>query len=321
MPEVDEEKAIRNYLLGELSSEERAGIEERLLADDAYFQQLLLAEGDLIDDYLDGGLTPQERVQFDNHFLNAPERRQDLRFAKAFKKYVAASEVEESPRVAGSPLPWFSSLHTFFLALRPARPGFVLSLATVLVLMVGGFWFIRRWSRPEPVVSRSEPVATTPVVQPSQKSNVNKDEVAIQATPTPAAVSGKEGQEPGTIAKDERPKPSVLTIALASGLTRGDGGMKRVKVPSDTTALRLQLELEPGANDYPSYTAVLQNGSGQEVSSKNGLRARATAHGKIIILEIPAKLIKRDDYYLKLSGQTSDGALEAAGRYTFRVIE
>jgi hypothetical protein len=97
--------------------------------------------------------------------------------------------------------------------------------------------------------------------------------------------------------------------------------MKRVKVPADTTAVRLQLALPSDSNDYQSYRAVLQDGSGQEVSSKSGLRARAAAQGKIIILDIPAKLIKRDDYYLRLSGQTSGGAFEPAGAYTFRVVE
>lgn len=322
MTEAHEEKAIRSYLLGELSTEERAGIEARLMADDAYFQQLLLVEEDLFDEYLDGELTPQEQAQFDNHFLNAPERQQDLRLATAFKKYVASSAVGESPGVADSSPSWFSSLQAFFLSLRPARPGLVLTLATALALLLGGFWLVRRWSQSAPVITRSDPAATpTPFQQPTQTTNPNKDEVAIQTSPTPANVNGKEGQNPPTIPKDERPRPSVLTIALASGLVRGAGEMKRVKVPSETTAVRLQLELATDSTDYQSYRAVLQNGSGQEVTSKAGLLARTSAQGKIIILEIPAKLIKRDDYYLRLSGQTSGGALEAAGAYTFRVVE
>jgi hypothetical protein len=324
MPEIDEEKAIRSYLLGELSPEERVGVEQRLLADEAYFQQLLLVEEDLVDDYLVGELTPQERARFENHFLNAPERKQDLRFAKAFKKYVASSAVKRSPDVTGGSLSWFSSLNAFFLALRPARVGFVLTLATALILLVGAFWLIRQRSQSEPVITRSEPAATpSPVVQSTPPTNLNKDTVAMQPSPSPTPVTSpvKNEQNPGTIAKNERPKPSVLTIALASGLVRGGGEMKRVKVPSDTTAVRLQVELEPGSNDYQSYRAVLQNGSGQEVSSKSGLRARANARGKTIVLELPARLIRRDDYYLRLSGQASDGEFESVGAYSFRVIE
>src|SRR2546423_14996289 len=108
MTEIDE-KLIRSYLLGGLSSEERTRFEERLLADDAYFQQLLCVEEDLIDDYLAGKLTAQERAQFDAGFLNAPERRQDLRFAKAFKQYVAASAVKRRPATAPT---WFSSFQS-----------------------------------------------------------------------------------------------------------------------------------------------------------------------------------------------------------------
>jgi anti-sigma factor RsiW len=319
MTEIHEEKAIRSYLLGELSPEERAEIEARLLADDAYFQQLLLVEEDLFDNYLDGELTPQEQAHFDSHFLNAPERRRDLRLATAFKKYVASSAVKDSPGVVDSSPSWFSSL---FLSLRPAKPGLVLTLATALALLIGGFWLIRRWSQSAPVITRSEPAATpTPFQQSPPTTSPNKDEVATQTTPVPANVNGKEGQNPPSIPKEERPKPAVLTIALASGLVRGGGEMKRVKVPPETTSVRLQLELPSDSTDYQSYRAVLQNGSGQEVSSKGGLRARATAQGKTIILDVPAKLIKRDDYYLRLSGQTSGGAFESAGSYTFRVIE
>jgi hypothetical protein len=57
------------------------------------------------------------------------------------------------------------------------------------------------------------------------------------------------------------------------------------------------------------------------VLTRNGLRARATARGKTLTLDVPARLLKRDDYYLRLSGQNSDRELEAAGAYSFRVIE
>jgi hypothetical protein len=321
MSEIDEEKTIRSYLLGVLSQEERARLEERLLADDAYFQELLLVEEDLIDDYLGGELTPEERVQLEGHFLSAPERQQDLRFAKAFKKYVASSAIKKQSEVASGSPGWLSSLRTFFLTLRPPKPRLLLSLAATLAIVIGGFWFIRRWSRPEPVITRNETTAPTPVAQQEQTPNPNNNEVVVRATPSPVDDGGEGTQNTRPPARDERPKSSVMTVALASGLVREGGEIKRVKVRPETALVRLQLELDPTVNDYESYGAVLQSGSGQVVLSRKDLHAGATSRGKIITLEIPARLLKRDDYYLKLSGRNSAKEFEPAGTYGFRVIE
>lgn len=85
---INEEEAIKQYLLGRLSEEEQTPLEERLLTDDDFFERLNLAEEELIDEYLAGALPAKDRERFDNHFITAPERQQKLRFSKALRKYV-----------------------------------------------------------------------------------------------------------------------------------------------------------------------------------------------------------------------------------------
>jgi CHAT domain-containing protein/tetratricopeptide (TPR) repeat protein len=96
---INEEEAIKQYLLGRLSEEEQTPLEERLLTDDDFFERLKLAEDELIDELLGGGLGTDERERFNSHFMAAPERQQKLRFSMVLKKYVA---VDSAARLNGT---------------------------------------------------------------------------------------------------------------------------------------------------------------------------------------------------------------------------
>jgi hypothetical protein len=93
---------IRRYLLGGLTEEARQGIEQRLLTDEDFFEELLFAEEELADQYLDGGLSEEERRDFEGHFLSTPERRRKLRFAKALNRYVSENSVAARAEAAMS---------------------------------------------------------------------------------------------------------------------------------------------------------------------------------------------------------------------------
>src|ERR1041384_503134 len=91
----NDQTTIRQYLLGELSDEaQRQQVEERLLTDDDFFQELEITEDELIDQYLTGALTADERRNFESHFLAAPERQRKLSFARALRKCVEAAAVQ-----------------------------------------------------------------------------------------------------------------------------------------------------------------------------------------------------------------------------------
>src|SRR5215216_3814169 len=95
MEKTSDEKEIISYLLGELKEDEQRRVEERLLTNDEYFDLLLVAEDDLIDNYVRDGLTARERERFEAHFLATPERRDRLRFANVLKDYVTAEPVRQ----------------------------------------------------------------------------------------------------------------------------------------------------------------------------------------------------------------------------------
>jgi CHAT domain-containing protein/tetratricopeptide (TPR) repeat protein len=100
---INEEEAIKQYLLGRLSEEEQTPLEERLLTHDDFFERLKLAEDELIEEYLAGTLPGGDRERFDSHFMAAPERKQKLRFSMALRKYVTGETITQRERGAGSP--------------------------------------------------------------------------------------------------------------------------------------------------------------------------------------------------------------------------
>src|ERR687886_587977 len=82
-------KELRQYLLGDLSGEARQRVEQRLLTEPDFLDELLLGEEELIDDYVRENLPDDDRLKFERHFLSTPERRRQLSFARALGRYVS----------------------------------------------------------------------------------------------------------------------------------------------------------------------------------------------------------------------------------------
>jgi hypothetical protein len=94
---------IRKYLLGQTSEDERLNLEERLLADDDTYEELLILEDELTDEYLRGQLSQTERKNFETHFLSTPSRLEKLRFAKAVRGHLA-THAQSKKQTKTSPL-------------------------------------------------------------------------------------------------------------------------------------------------------------------------------------------------------------------------
>jgi hypothetical protein len=94
--ETHETAEIRKYLLGDIQVEdERRKIEMRLMLDDDYFEEILMQEEELIQDYVDDHLTTDERRKFDKHFFISEERRHKIEFARALRRYI---DERQSPK-------------------------------------------------------------------------------------------------------------------------------------------------------------------------------------------------------------------------------
>ena len=130
-PDVESGSTLKRYMLGELDQEEQQRLEREIMTDNHTFEQLSVAEDELVEEYLEGSLSAREREKFEKHFLSTPERRQELKLAKALRRYVA--EKKSASKVSF----WESLLAP--LRTQPAFLKHALSAALVLAV-VGGAW-------------------------------------------------------------------------------------------------------------------------------------------------------------------------------------
>lgn len=85
-----QQNSIKRYLLGSLDDTvEMRQIEEKILLDDDFAEQISIAEDELVDDYLDGTLAETERERFLNFFLVSPEIEEKVRLVGNLRKYAA----------------------------------------------------------------------------------------------------------------------------------------------------------------------------------------------------------------------------------------
>jgi CHAT domain-containing protein len=131
-PNPEDEKRLKNYLLGELTQEDTQRLEDRLLRDDSFVEHIRLIEDELVEDYERGSLSPHERERFETYFLSTPRRRRKLMFVRHISKFAGEAVV---PEPAPQPLSWISSL--FIPRWRVA----LLSALAVLIVLAGvGIW-------------------------------------------------------------------------------------------------------------------------------------------------------------------------------------
>ncbi len=143
MEQSDEQSKLRKYILNDIGSDERSEIEERLLADTEYFEEVLMAEDSLIQDYADKSLDAASREKFENHFLSSEENRQKVQFARALRKYVNENQTE--PEAEKKPV-FFDALKAFFAA------PYGIGLAVLLIVAVVGFIIWKNVSQPSEVL-------------------------------------------------------------------------------------------------------------------------------------------------------------------------
>ena len=145
--QFESNEEIRRFLLGTLSPEETAEFEERLLVDGELYEELSVAEDELIDQFLSGEMPASEREQIETHFLRNPERVKQLSFARTLRKYVSANQLEApAPPRELDP----KKKQSFWSTMFSRNPGLAYSLAAALLLViVGGVWWMGRvWNSP-----------------------------------------------------------------------------------------------------------------------------------------------------------------------------
>lgn len=127
----DDQGRIRLYLLRQLPDDQWENIEQRLLTDNEFFEELELAEAELCQEYAAGELSEKDRHSFEQTLLANPELNRKLSFARALERYVSKAKL---PAVDDKP--WRFSLLKWLRQPLPASP-LAVAVAILVVITIG----------------------------------------------------------------------------------------------------------------------------------------------------------------------------------------
>lgn len=184
--ENDDTRA-RRYLLGQTSDDESSALESEYFADEGALDRVAGAEDALIDDYLAGVLSSEDRERFERHYLASPEHRE---------------RVEAVGRLSGA------------VARRwNVSPVFLATAAALLLAVAGAVWtFPER--QPRAAAAPDPPADATTASQGAQGNGAAAPTPRIFAVSLPAiAMRGDSTGAPVVVSRDV----DVLRLELQSG--------------------------------------------------------------------------------------------------------
>jgi hypothetical protein len=306
---VEADARLTRYLLGAVSETERENIEAEYLTDEDVFEQMLIAEDELVDAYARGELADQERKQFEKNFLTSARGRDRVHFSQALAGVVSAVPRRVSP----------SPSRSFFTALWASlTPKVRVAGVAFAVLLITAFsWLLveRMRMRTELQELRAEQVRLT-----EQSKELQRIADAERARSAELAAQLQErGPEPvpteGAI-PPKRPSEDIIAFNISPGSVRGSGGTN-LAVPSNAKSIRLTLNFERPSS-HQEYRAAVETADGKTVWRKDSFTSRPNAD-RVSLPLIPVTALPPGDYVLLLSGKQADGSFEPVANYSFRI--
>ena len=319
------------YLLGDLSEKEKTTLEEGFFSDDEEFEELEIAEEELIDRYVQNELSAEDHRQFKKTLLASPRLLERLEFARILATRVTspASEQDDGeltkvvkPRKnKNEKTPWWN-LFAPATGLSPAiRVAQVVPLALLLLL---SFALVLVWTR-----SREQSRQLTAEQQrlyqlekqiAEQRAKTDGLEVALTQTRQQKEEQEKLLTDYQQQLEDLRRQTpaSILPFFLnpASGTRSSGDGERPLHISAKSGDVELQLNVEGG--DYSRYHALLQ-----DIDRKPILQRRLSpirrGNRKYIPFRVATTRLTPGSYFVHVDGVTPSGELEDFSDYTFRV--
>ncbi|MGH9841828.1 MAG: hypothetical protein ACREEM_23990 [Blastocatellia bacterium] len=314
---------IIRYLLGDLPEEEQARLEDQAFSDRELVQTIRAVESDLIDEYVRGDLSDAKRRQFERRFLASSERQQKVEFARALATVIPEATTK-APAVH-APISWWDSFVAFLRGLNPALQ-FSMA-AAALMLALGVPWLIAQTIRLRAQVAQLQAERQTQrrqeeiLQQQAAKARARGDDLVAQLEREREQRREELARQIERDRSRERPAGwlSIASAFLPPGIPRGDAVRPKLPLPRTARLARLQIGLERG-DDYNRFRAELRTLGGQEVWSRDNLRAREMRAGRAVVLTLPASVLDAGEYELALKGVT-DTEVKDLGYYYFDVLK
>lgn len=279
MKDIERERLlIRQYLLGELDEPEREQLEQRVITNPEYKEQVLITEEELLEEFVNGTLSPRELESFTRMYSSSPAQRRKVKVAQALNRYASEHMPVVQPMAHRS---WARSLIELFSAKSRFHQ---LSLAAFILLLAIGsvlvYWLITHVWRADYYALVQLNQSTSEILQPNS---------------------------------------SVISVSLPPLSFRGTGVPKTVTTSKQIQTV--QLRLPDPSNGTLTFRAVLKDHDDTEVFTLGDLRARQIDQQWVLVLQIPARMLKTQDYQLEISEKRADGTYAAPSTYQVNVRE
>jgi hypothetical protein len=288
------EKRYRRFFLGIANEEEQCRIEEEVLTgevDDFFLQN---TEDELIDDYLLGSMTQEERQGFSMSFLSTKERRQRLAFAAGLIEYARKQQAEELSTS------WkLAQRSTIRAVLSWKRAALLAATASVLFGVLAGLELMKLRDQ-------------TQVAQET-RNELTRLQATLAADNRRAAQVA--GPSTGILSGTEDAVDRMPVIEFAS-TTRS---MYPVvfRVPANARFARIDWKLSAPLAE--KYREVLLSGSGQQLWVQEFPAVVLSPANRSTIV-LPASILSPGTYHFRLDMVSTSGGFEELADCVFRVV-
>jgi methionine-rich copper-binding protein CopC len=325
----NKQKAV-SYLLGELPEADRDSLEERLFIDEDFSQFVNDVENDLIDEYVRGELSADEKLKFENAFLKNETRREKIRAAQILQTKLFNETPEKEFAASETKVSFWETLSGFF-----RLPNFALAsgLAVILLILFGAVWFLTRENKLDDRVKNPEninqpEVLPTPKTSPPEnlpentqqninenseinknQPNTNSNKSETEPKKTPEAVKTPQDQP------QIQPPRRIFAFTLLPPTRSSERPV--LEIPENTETVNLQIANNFEKN-FVKYTLEISNENGETILkrdfSSDGKRPK-----KSFPVSLPNEKLKAGGYEITLLGTSSDGNVEEINFYNFTV--
>lgn len=276
-------KAVaKRFLLGAVDDSERTQIESLFVVDPEIQDTILLAEDELVEDYLEGSLSESDRARFLDQYAHGPGERRKLRIAQSLREFAQAEAARtQSGNTALQKLQRFISLRW----LSERRWYLPIAAAVAVVVIVTAIWLVK-WN--------------------NERTRDNNLHLA----------TNREITELNSPANLRENPPEMLSLVIPSVSLRSVNSPAEITPQTTNRVIELQL-LWPQKEQAQSYQAVLRRVSGTEEFTISNLHAEQKPGGKVVRLRLPAQSLAPGLYRTSVSAIAGDGTSGPAEEYNF----
>ena len=299
------EQLIVNYLLGNLPEAETDRLDQLSVTDDEFAEFLEAVENELIDDYIRGELPENRRARFESHYLTSATRLEKVAIARTLLK--RADNPESSALVKEWIRPRIVPSRTYqWLAI---------AAAVAMFLLAGYLLLANIQLRNQLAQMKDEHIALKNREEQLQRELAQRSSVDRQKE-TELAVTRQKLEALEKQMADQGSAPAKLFAFTLSPQQREIAAIPDVKIPAVAESSVVTLKLE--RDDFSAYQTVLKNSATDEILLKS--KAEKSANHTVVV-KLPAKILKSDDYILELSGITQNGSVEIISGYPFHIVK